>query len=134
MNITITSITTTEDGNTMASFKSPAGTGTARWNSTDYHALVGCKYSVELDIDEMVLSGSTIVSATNNSFSLSEDDGEVMMTGMVDGIDDDGLFYFRLDPSCLIMISAIQDRPVSQHEWLTIKLESERLTMTPFGT
>jgi len=117
----------------MASFKCPAGTGTARWNSTNYQALVGCEYSVELDIDEMALCGSTLVSAANKTFSLSEEDGEIMMTGMVDGIDDDGLFYFRLDPSCIIMVSAIQDRPVSQHEWLTIRVESERLTMTPFG-
>lgn len=129
LNIIITSINTTNEGNEIVTFTCPAGMGAALWNSTTYRAIVGHEYSIELDFDTV----SSVDSAVNSSFSLTVKDNYVIVTGMVDGIDDDGLFYFRLDPSCLIMVEAIPNRPVSQNEWLTIKVKSTCLSMFPFG-
>jgi hypothetical protein len=133
MNVIITSTTAAHDGGTIVVFRSPVGVGSARWNSTSYQACAGREYSIELDVDETALNCATVVATSATSSSLVEKNGEVTLTGIVDGIDDDGLFYFRLAPGCLIMISAIRDRPVKHGEWLTIRARAYDLVMTPFG-
>jgi len=133
MNIIITYIQSSLDGKLLVAFSSPVGTGLALWNDGQYQPRVGHEYSIELDIEEECLRYSSVVSTTSRKFSLGVESGEVILTGMVDSVDDDGLSYFRLAPSCLIMISPIEDRPMSQDDWLTIRVKADDLLMTSIG-
>ncbi|RLB56690.1 MAG: hypothetical protein DRJ42_02575 [Deltaproteobacteria bacterium] len=61
--------------------------------------------------------------ATTRRCALEDRDGRVLMTGLVDAIDLDGLVYFRLGTDCLIMLEAAPGQ-FEVGSWLDLDLDA----------
>jgi len=66
--------------------------------------------------------------ATAHRFTLEDGDGRILMTGLVDAIDPDGLVYLRLGPGSLTMV----DAPLGQFDvgsWLDLEFDASSVVV-----
>ena len=129
MKIRITNIQNTTNNLRLVAFSSPVGNGQGSWYSS-WRPEREHEYSVEFDVDEKDIK---IISSECQTYTIQEKNGNLRLIGTVDGIDDDGLFYFRLGISCLIMIDPTEDLTLTKGQWLELSMKPNTLKIKPFG-
>lgn len=98
-------------------FIGSSGTGVGVWKSNSIPT-VGKEYSVELDIEKS-MEELEFERVQNSAIGITEIGEKVKITGIVDGVDPDGMCYLRVSNDCLIMIDT-EEIKISNSEIITI--------------
>jgi hypothetical protein len=113
-------------------FSSAIGVSIACWKS-DRDPVLNATPQIEFDIDAPLQKGQNAVSADKAVYAVDHHGNHaVVLCGMVDAVDDDGMVYFRLAEDCIVMIEA---RPgqVVVGEWLRLHYDLEHVGIIPVG-
>lgn len=124
MRVTIDSISG-QPPELIVGFKSPAGSGMAKWRRPPIAPRIGAIYDVELDVVEPVELAPVRPKA---GIELAE--GQVLLTGVIDSIDDDGMACLRIAPDCLTLFEK-GTLDITAGGTITLRLEVVKLELTP---
>lgn len=111
-------------------FSCNAGQGWSRWSSPEAPG-VGSSYDVELDVDDSIELGRNAVFSEEGSSGVAIDANGVILVGVVESRDEDGMTYLRLASDCLLMIESDDDLPTGR--CIRLSLSSNALELIPFG-
>jgi hypothetical protein len=117
---------------TVVRFTSAIGVGIACWTSKR-DPILNTPLQIEFDIAAPLQKGQNAGSADKAVYAIDQlGHHAVVLCGMVDAIDDDGMVYFRLAEDCLVMIEA---RPghVIVGEWLRLQYDLEHVAIVLVG-
>lgn len=103
------------------------GTGVGVWKSNSIPT-VGKEYSVELDIEKS-MDELEFERVKNSAIGIWEIGKKVKMTGILDGVDPDGMCYLRISNDCLIMIDT-EELQIDNGEIITIFVPVGELEIT----
>jgi hypothetical protein len=106
-----------------------AGAARALWKGRRAPQL-GFTYDVELDLDVILKAGQTYHRVDNGVPGLSEEGDDVLLTGVIESIDEDGMVFFRLNESCLIMVES-DAADTDKGHWIQIRAPEGTLAVTP---
>lgn len=79
----------------------------------------GDEASVEFDVQGVLTMNNTAFATSSQTYSVLNVDGGIHMCGIVDGVDADGMVYFRLGPDSLTMIESLPGTFV-ENQWLRV--------------
>lgn len=131
MHATIQNVHRADNGELSARVSTRAGTATilARGDTTFFEPGAVC--SIEFEVDAPLQLGLNARLSSERTFALGETGNEIQMTGLVEGVDPDGLVYFRIGQDSLMMIEAPPGL-FSEGCWLelTFARESIRIYVT----
>lgn len=82
----------------------------------------GASAGLEFDVDEALELGRNAFVTEGETYSVENVGSSIHMRGLVDGVDDDGLIYFRLGVASLTMIEA-PPGAFSPGQWIRIELQ-----------
>ncbi len=108
-------------------FSTDIGTGIGTSENNDIN--IGDEYSVEFDIDKELRIGGNAKKVLGKDYFIRYSNDKNEIQGCVDGVDEDGMIYFRLSPSCLIMIESSEDE-ISTSDFLLLTVNVEDLKIT----
>lgn len=119
------------NGGYFVSFKSGAGQGIAKWMN-EKNPVASHSYDVELDTDKTISDVSKDASNQTPENALTIDGDKVLMFGILESIEDDGMAYLRLSPDGLVMIE-VGDDSLSEGESMLLEIERSDLEVTAQG-
>lgn len=119
------------NGNIIVTFNSKVGTGRAVWRNNGAPRLI-YEYDAEFDIDGPLEHFRVEFMPEEPEYSISIDGNSVILTGMIDSLDNDGMAYLRLSDDCLIMLES-DTTILSTGERVRLKLDSQELEVTAQG-
>lgn len=115
-------------------FSTKAGIGVGTWYRDTAEDDAKREHSIEFTIDQPLMIGTNAVIMTGNKkYFVSHDGRSTEFHGKVDGVDEDGLIYFRLGFDCLMMIEN-EDPQIKKGDWLSITLPVEYLRVFSIGS
>ena len=114
----------------MVEFSSRKGNGIGTWNYAEVEE--GREYSIEFDVNPILKIGDNVTRISDKSFSIRHDNNLNKIQGVVAGVDEDGIIYFRLSEDCLFMIEC-EGEQLNEGDWLNITIGPETLMVTPIG-
>lgn len=79
----------------------------------------GDEASIEFDVQAVLEMNHNAFATLSQTYSLQNIEGDVQMCGVVDGVDADGMVYFRLGPDSLTMIEALPGA-FAENQWLQV--------------
>ena len=113
-------------------FASDIGVGVACWKSKGA-PVVGDTLQVEFDINVPIEKGRNAFIADKMVFTMDHDcDHSIVLCGVVDSVDDDGMVYLRLTEDCLVMIESRAGH-VQVGEWLLLRCKIESVAISIVG-
>jgi hypothetical protein len=133
MNVTVTSVATLDDGEVAVSFSSSLGAAVGRWRSSSA-PVTGATYSVEFNVDRILMVGENAVGAVGNEPSVWAAEQCVHLRGHVDAIDDDGLVYFRLAEDCLAMLEFDAPETLRTGAFVELRVPVADFSVWPVGS
>ena len=130
MKITINDVFEYEE-KIIVSFYSTVGAGFAKWASSEKPSKNN-SYDVELDIEKTVSEAWDKKNSYKPKSALMVDGTKVIVQGILESIDEDGMAYLRISPDGLIMIEA-GEGTFSEDENVILLLEYTDLKVTALG-
>ncbi len=112
-------------------FQCPAGGATALWRSDRFDPEVGESYHVEFDVDLLLRFGENARPSPREGYRIETDSQGIVLCGLVDGIDDDGVFYFRFGQDCLILVES-DEGSLEVNSWVELRVRPQEFTVWPF--
>ncbi|WP_146164696.1 MULTISPECIES: hypothetical protein [Halomonas] len=109
--------------NTFVNFASPLGRGKAIWLGN--MPIKNENYDVEIDIDEKLWWGSTILGANSKQPKIKEGKDSIELTGEVVAIEEDGLLIVSIGGSLIFVETDLEKNP--QKPFVTMR--THHLTM-----
>jgi len=91
---------------TIVEFSTNVGIGIGTCDNNEFRE---GEYYAELDIDQILEIGKNIKIVHEKNCFIRHSDHENEIQGIIDGVDEDGLFYLQLSIDCLIMIESAND-------------------------
>ncbi len=85
-------------------FQSKLGSGKALWYGDS--PVVNNEYHVEIEIHDNLLWGNNILSSLSRKYNIESVNDDLILTGKIESIDNDGYTVIRLDES-IVCIEAI---------------------------
>lgn len=128
MKIEVKKVVTDEAGSTRLEFDSPLGQSVAIWGDEACAPAVGASYDVELDVDEPVRVGKNAAVALEGQASLRHENGNSVVTGIVEQVFDDGTVALRVG----ISLATLNISGASPREGQTLAVTTQRLRVLPF--
>jgi len=120
-----------EDGlDTLVTFTCAAGRGVARWTSARPVPAVGTSLSVELELDrepDVEEERQSRVAAAPPS--LEDTDGGVLLTALVEWVEEDGVALLRLSPDAILLVET--DFGWAANDTVRLDLAFGALGLTP---
>jgi hypothetical protein len=110
-------------------FSTKKGNGIGTWYN---EVEEGKEYGVEFDVYPMVKIGDNAQRTADKTYFIRHDNNVNEIQGVVDAVDDDGLFYFRLSEDCLIMIEQ-EGEQIKKGDWLLLTISPENLQVMTYG-
>ncbi|ELY5144792.1 TPA: hypothetical protein RQK43_003680 [Vibrio vulnificus] len=107
------------------------GGGVAKWMNEE-NPIVNYSYDVELDTDKTI---SEVLKNTYHQVpehALTVNGNKVLMFGVLESIEDDGMAYLRLYPDSLVMID-VGDANFSAGENVVLEVDRSELEITAQG-
>ena len=129
MNIKIINAESHVDG-WLITFLCRAGKGAGLWVSSLVPE-VGFEYTVEVDIDKSI-DELRYCNEAQNKQSIEFCSSVVLIRGMIESIEEDGMCYLRLSDDCLIMIDS-GDIVFEEGGWIELKLAPIDIEITAQG-
>ena len=108
-------------------FKSDIGSGKGIWKSRYGAPRIGAAYTVELDVSKPF----ELVPARSRA-GVELVDERILLTGLIEAVDEDEVAWLRIAPDCLMLIGKSEHRFTSG-ETVTLRLETDKFQLTPFG-
>lgn len=112
-------------------FSTSFGVGIGTWYNNEVKE--GLQYGIEFDILPKLKFGNNAKIVSENTYSVKHDGKVNELRGVVDGVDEDGLIYFRLGIDCLIMVESAEET-IKEGDWLSLTVNTEDLIITPYGS
>lgn len=131
MKIRVKEIVENLDKGEMVIFESPIGSAIANWKNRN-QPIKNFEYDVELDINDKIILGKTAKVSDEQIYSISMDEETVILNGIVDDIDSDGMVYFRISLDCIIMIESV-DSQLHKGMWLLLEFETSNIDIYAQG-
>lgn len=131
MRVQVRSIDTSRDGATRVTFDALKGSATGIWKGRTAPER-GRTYDIEFTIESPIVLGSNAERADEYQASVIAGDGYASLTGIVEGIDDDRIGYFRLAIDCLVLLD-FADVSIAPGDWLTATIPVDELEIFPIG-
>jgi hypothetical protein len=125
--ITIIDFETTDE-NIVVRFNSKIGDGIATWISNT-KPIKNQQYDVEIDIEKSVDQVWNTSNKNTEQYSISLEGDSILMNGMIESVEEDGMAYFRLSQDCLIMIEP-GDSNVKGGDWVNLNLQHEDIEIS----
>lgn len=130
MRITVSRLKQGLGGETVATVRSLVGEFRGLWRSVARPPEVGAEFLIELDIAPRLEELLKSVPGTK-SFRAVEEARGIALTGLVDAVHEDGVFFFRLGPDSLTMIES-EPGSVVLGEWISLVVPVSELSLFPF--
>jgi hypothetical protein len=111
-------------------FSGGAGCGIGFWGNDSLKE--GVEYDAELDIDPKIELGVNTKIVPDKLCFIRHNLDTNEIQGMVEGIDEDLLIYFRLARDCIIMIEN-ESTEIKKGDYLLLTINANELRITPFG-
>jgi hypothetical protein len=107
-----------------ARLRNAAGEVTLRVHGVPSDTPSGRSPSMELTVDDVILLGVNGWPSDDHTYRMQggRDGTPLVLNGLVDAIDDDGMAYFRLGPDSLTMIDA-DSSEVMSGTWLRLEFD-----------
>jgi hypothetical protein len=120
MKITVVSREGVFIGREIVRFSSCVGTGIAIWANEKAPPEVNRCYYSELDFEQPIQLGTNAEIMDRGVFSIADFQGNNLISGVMEGIDNEGMGYFRLSSDCLV-ITEIEGGNIGVGTPLTLK-------------
>jgi len=111
-------------------FSSKIGRGRAHWKGASAEGYLAC--DIEFTIASAAARGTNAMPGRPNGFQISLIGDATLLAGLVEGVDEDGVFYFRLAPDCLVLVDA-EPGTFRAGEWIEITCPPDELLLYPIG-
>jgi hypothetical protein len=108
-------------------FESSVGLGCAKWGNRTY-PVEKCWYDVEIDIDKKI-SAVPIYSHVESESQIVIHGNKILMSGVIESIEDDGIAYLRLCKDGLLMIE-LDNQGFSEGDCIELKLNPSDIRVT----
>ncbi len=131
MKITVTSISRSDAVSADVAFESRHGSGVAKWDSSVVAPSVGKEFDVEFDVDVKLSSANTIKIMPTNVSIASAEGGVVLLRGLIDSVDEDGVACLRLGVDCLVIVDA--EDGFASGDVVEMRVPDRGLLITPIG-
>jgi hypothetical protein len=116
------------DGTTLVAFTCAAGHGEGRWASARPAPAVGACLTVEIDIDHEP-DEERRSTHVDGAPSLERTEGGVILTAVVERVDEDGVAVLRLSPDAMVLVET--HFGWSEDDTVRLQLRSDALGLTP---
>jgi hypothetical protein len=104
MRIRVNDVRSREDGPRAVLFSSAVGAASGTWANEHFEPIIGREYDVEFTINEPWVFGDTLFFSKDRQASVRQDNAQVVLTGEVESVDENGVISFRLAPDSLTML------------------------------
>ncbi|WP_052552465.1 hypothetical protein [Enhygromyxa salina] len=94
--------------------------------------MVGATYDAELDVEDSIELGRNATITSDGDNGISMEAGKVVVTGVIESRDGDGMTYLRVARDCLLMIES-DDDDLGVGSRVRISLSGGELQLTPMG-
>lgn len=105
------------------------GTVRGKWKGASYG---GGTAHIEFTFHRDAVIGDNARLTDQQACSAHIRDGSTVLVGLVEDVDDDGVFYLRLDLDCLSLVSAAPGA-FSAGQWVELRCAPSELDIYPFG-
>ncbi|MFK8000003.1 MAG: hypothetical protein AB8H86_10410 [Polyangiales bacterium] len=95
-------------------------------SESNRYVVPGASADLEFDVDEVLELGRNAFVTEDKTYAVENVGSSIHMCGQVDGVDEDGLIYLRLDVACLTMIDA-PPGVFDAGQWIRVELEEQHL-------
>ena len=113
-------------------FSSAIGEAWGCWKGNTVPS-VGDDVDVEFDFESALTEGVNAVLVQDAGFGIREEGTAIAISGVIDGVDQDGMLYFRLAPDALVLVEQ-EPQWLKEGSWVLVRLDRSELSISPFGS
>ena len=132
MRITVNRIQNDENGKRIVFFSSQAGDGIGEWKDTKYQLRTGDSYDIEFTISEQLRIDVNLRRSQHREYIIRAVSGSIEFAGVVESVDEDGVFYFRLGRDCLVLLGPVLNGNVASGDWIEVMVPIKAVEIYPY--
>ena len=105
----------------IVNFESQIGVGIGLWKSS-IAPVKNAIYSIEFNINDFLILGENAFEELRGNYSISISNNNMILEGIIEDIDEDGMAYYRLGTDCIIMLESDKEN-LYNGMWLKIIID-----------